>query len=183
MNLSRKGWFHVLASWLIAWGERTAPDFIIHNATGEYLRRRYLLPRNPLLNAYLHEIVGPDDDRALHCHPWWNGSLILQNGYDEVLPLTQEQDPAFDYWHGGTTVAERRTGDVIFRTGGVRHRLVDRPDLGTTWTLFITGPQYRLITWLRFRSAWGFHCRNGFVPWRRFVSARDKGTVGAGCGD
>ena len=174
MNLSRKGWFHVLASWLIARAARRVPDFIVRNQHGDYLRRWWLIPRNPLLNLYLHQIVGSDDDRALHCHPWLNCSLILRGGYTEVVPLTQLQNAALDYAKGWTVQHRRVVGDVIGRSGTARHRLVHNPALGDTWTLFLTGPVYR---------RWGFHCRHGWRHWRAFTDARDKGRVGAGCGD
>jgi hypothetical protein len=149
MNLARKSWFHRLAAWLLSRAARRAPDF-------------------------LHQIVGSDDDRALHCHPWLNCSVILRGGYTEIVPLSQHQHAALDYASGYTAEHRRAVGDVIVRSGSARHRLVHNPQLGDTWTLFLTGPVYR---------RWGFHCRNGWRHWRAFVSARDKGTVGAGCGD
>ena len=49
-----------------------------------YLLRWHVIPRNRLLNVYVHKFLRSDDDRALHDHPWWFVSLILRGRYDEV---------------------------------------------------------------------------------------------------
>src|SRR5690606_8416676 len=61
------------------------PDFIVgaDNPEGPYLERWYLLPRNRVLNVYLHRFLRDDDDRALHDHPWAWLSLLLQGSYVE----------------------------------------------------------------------------------------------------
>lgn len=167
------GLFHSFAAALIAIGERRKPDFVITNDQGEYLRRWWLIPRNPIFNLYLHNIVGSDDDRALHCHPWLNASVILRGGYTEIAPINQAQAAGFDYVPGFTYLLDRRAGNVVLRTGRTRHRLVNVPGMDC-WTLFITGPVYR---------RWGFWCRTRWVYWQKFTDARDKGRTGAGCGD
>lgn len=172
ISLARYEWFWRLSCRLIARTTQREPDFIIHNDDGEYLRRWYVIPRNPILNLYLHCIVGSDDDRALHCHPWLNISVLIAGNYREIVPTHPDQPSADDYLDGGTRTHTRTAGDVIARSGNDRHRLVNTG--APCWTLFITGPVFR---------RWGFWCRKGFVYWRKFVSARDKGAVGAGCGD
>lgn len=171
MNLARFRWFQRLADRLIDRSIEREPDFLIRNAQGDYLRRWWIIPRNPICNLYLHNIVGSDDDRALHCHPWINCSVILEGGYFEVLPAMQSQIAALDYCEMGTLMRYRKAGDLVLRSGRTRHRLVHIPGR-ECWTLFITGPVYR---------RWGFWCRKGWVWWRDFVDARDKGRVGAGC--
>src|SRR5690606_37136256 len=87
------------------------PDFIVGRdaPAGAYLRRWYLTPwRNLqtrlrkraedaptrtnraiahlvglLPNLYLHQFLRDDDDRALHDHPSWAASFMLQGGYVE----------------------------------------------------------------------------------------------------
>ncbi len=54
--------------------------------------------------------------------------------------------------------------ELIQERGGIRY----------SWSLFITGPVVR---------TWGFHCENGWVPWRDFVDERDTGKIGRGCGE
>lgn len=182
MNLTGFRLFHWLVVKLLAVGDSRVPDFIVKNERGDYLRRWWLIPRNPFFNLYLHHIVGDDDDRALHCHPWLNASLILRGGYREIVPISQAQSAALDYAPGFTYSLKRRAGDLVVRSGSTRHRLVSAP-AHDCWTLFITGPQYRLILWLRTGCTWGFHCKSRFLGWKKFVSARDKGVIGAGCGD
>ena len=132
-----------------------SPDFVIGD---NYLRRWWIVPRNPLLNVYLHEINNSDDDRALHDHPWDNRSLIIMGRYQEVTP-----DGVFT----------RSAGDVIERKAEDLHRLVVEPGHRVV-SLFMTGPVLR---------EWGFACPKGWVPWREFVDARDTGQIGRGCGE
>lgn len=131
------------------------PDFVIGDG---YLRRWWLIPRNKFFNIYLHEINKSDDDRALHDHPWWNVSIVLQGGYLEIVP-------------NGSYL--RKAGQIIARSGKSLHRLVI-PDGRQAVTLFITGPRYR---------DWGFACPKGWKPWEEFCAPNDKGKVGQGCGE
>lgn len=138
------------------------PDFVIGGQDRPYLRRWWLIPRNPLLNVYLHQFLRSDDDRALHDHPWASLSILLRGRYVEHTIAA-----------GGINGRrELRVGDWRMRwTGRLAHRieLIDGP----CWTLFVTGPRYR---------SWGFHCpEQGWIPWQRFTAPDDKGAVGKGC--
>ncbi|SRR5216684_1094151 len=128
------------------------PDFIIGN---DYCRRWWVIPRNRFFNIYLHQFLHSDDDRALHDHPWLNMSLLLCGSYIEHMPDTRKCYV---------------TGDIKFRLAHSPHRI---ELIGTEcWTLFITGPVIR---------EWGFHCPNGWRPWKQYVEGKDKGKVGRGC--
>ena len=131
------------------------PDFVIGD---NYLRRWWVVPRNPFCNVYLHEILQSDDDRAFHDHPWSNRSVIIAGSYVEYTP-----DGQF----------ARRPGDIVERQPESLHRLVVVPGARVV-SLFMTGPVVR---------EWGFACPNGWVPWQQFVDARDTGKIGRGCGD
>ncbi|QNJ56291.1 hypothetical protein SEA_OHGEESY_62 [Gordonia phage Ohgeesy] len=154
------------------------PHQVIGGAEDPYLRRWYLIPRNPLINVYLHQFLRSDDDRALHDHPWWFVSLILRGEYEEIHERGRN-------WRGA--------GSLAFRRAEWRHRvkLVDRvtrvngrPVLNPApcWTLIITGRRTR---------SWGFWCpnwvrsqytRHGWECDReRFIHWRDFGD--AGCGE
>lgn len=150
-----------LADRIISISERRPPDVVIGGFERPYLRRWWLVPRNRVANAYLHEFLRSDDDRALHDHPWANASVILRGSYTEHTIDA-----------GG--VHRRRifaAGDVKLRGPRAAHR-VELHD-GPCWTLFITGPNVR---------TWGFHCpERGWIPWRRFVAEKDHGSIGAGC--
>jgi hypothetical protein len=154
---------------ILGWARARNPDFVIGGAE-PYLRRWWLIPRNPVFNVYVHEFLRSDDDRALHTHPWlFNCSLLLDGQYREHTP-----QGAF----------HRRAGDWKFRWGAAAHRVElltiadfvsSQPDNDQPvpcWTLFITGPRIR---------PWGFLCPQGFVHWKDFTDARDKGSVGKGC--
>ena len=145
------------------------PDFIIGDPADPYLLRWHLIPVNIFFNIYLHKFLRSDDDRALHDHPWDNCSIILWGRYIEVT-------------QGGG----RRTRHAFwptFRKAASPHRIalhmkwdgVSRLKPIPAWSLFLTGPEIR---------SWGFHCPNGWVPWREFVALTEGGNqAGKGCGE
>lgn len=150
---------------MIARIQRRPPDFCVGGPEAPYLRRWWVIPRNRFLNIYLHEFCRDDDDRALHDHPWFSLSFLLR-GF-----MVEETIKA-----GG--VHQRkilRPGTIRFRLPWTAHRIeVGKIIASGPVTLFLTGPVVRV---------WGFHCRNGWVPWRQFVDDRDSGVVGRGCGE
>lgn len=138
------------------------PDVIIGGTDDPYLKRWWVIPRNRFFNIYLHRFCRSDDDRALHDHPWMNLSILLRGYYVEHTIAD-----------GGINRRQlRRKGAVKLRLPSSAHRIelpYDRP----CWTLFITGPVVR---------GWGFHCPDGWVPWREFTDEAGTG-VGRGCGE
>lgn len=140
--------------------DRRPPDFIIGGEDNPYMRRWWVIPRNRFFNVYLHHFLRSDDDRALHDHPWWNLSVLLEGEYTEWTIAA-----------GGVhQAAVRRSGQFKFRGANTAHRI--ELHKGACWTLFITGPRIR---------EWGFHCPKGWRPWQQFVDTRDSGAVGKGC--
>lgn len=143
--------------------DRRPPDFIIGGAEDPYLRRWWVIPRNGVFNIYLHHFLRSDDDRALHDHPWWNVSLLLDGIYLE---------------HTLRGVFVRVPGGFYFRRGGTAHRvaLIDDDMVPArpmpVWTLFITGPRYR---------QWGFLCPQGWRHWKEFTAGKNGERVGKGC--
>lgn len=132
------------------------PDFIIGD---NYLRRWWVVPRNPWFNVYLHEILRSDDDRALHDHPWANSSFVIDGSYIEHLP--------------DNVAIIRTAGDYCFRDAEQLHRL-EIPNGGRAVSLFITGPKIR---------EWGFDCPQGWRHWQDFVNPENPGLPGKGCGE
>ena|ERR1700691_3391806 len=152
--------FSNVASFIIRNFSNRAPDFIIGGDKNSYLKRWWVIPRNKFFNIYLHEILRPDDDRALHDHPWHNVSLILRNGY-------MEKTVKGDFW--------RKEGSITFRTAQTLHRLmlpIKQNSYVPCWSLFITGPRFR---------EWGFQCPQGWIHWSKFTNPENKGEVGKGC--
>ena len=134
---------------------RRAPDYLI----GEnYIRRWWIIPRNPWCNIYLHEILGSDDDRAFHDHPWMNSSFLIKGSYIEHTP---------------EGVVRRNEGDYVIRGAQQMHRLEVDPG-SCAISLFITGPKLR---------EWGFDCPQGWVHWQDFTNPDDPSQVGRGCGE
>lgn len=155
-------WRARTVSWIVNRYSRLKPDVTIGGPYDPYLLRWYVVPRNRFLNIYVHKFLRSDDDRAHHDHPWlWNFSWLLAGLYDELKMLL-----------GGVEKRTRRVaGDWKLRIGPAPHRLElvnDQP----CWTLFITGPRYRV---------WGFHCPKRWVPWQEFTAPNDPGEIGPGC--
>jgi hypothetical protein len=170
-------WIHALAMRLVARCDvQRPPDFVVgaDSPGGAYLLRWWLIPRNRLLNAYLHHFLRDDDDRALHDHPWAWCSILLEGAYIEHT---------ID--RGGIHRRQLRTAPSIkFSLPSRPHRVELLPVVSEygeeAWrqpcmTLFLTGPVVRM---------WGFHCaRRGWVPYREFTKAENTGEIGAGCGE
>ncbi len=156
-----------LLRWAYRVMDRRPPDFIIGGHADPYLRRWWVIPRNPFFNVYLHQVLRSDDDRALHDHPWPSLTWMLAGSYTEVTfryPRAWRVD--------GALVRKRReAGAVVVRGARTAHRLEVAPH-GYALTLFFTGPALR---------RWGFYCPHGWRYWREFVAGRDKGEIGAGC--
>jgi len=130
------------------------PDQQIGGTPGDpYMRRWYILRDNETQagHVYLHHILHSDDDRALHDHPWESCSIILRGSIREILP-------------DGSRVLH--AGDIVYRDAQSAHRL-ELINGQPAWTLFMTG------SWER---SWGFHCPEGWKPWRLFEAA-------GGCGE
>jgi len=107
-----------------------------------YLRRWHIFRSRPA-SVYLHHFSESDDDRALHDHPWWNISIILEG----------------EYWeHMQRYTILRPVGSVLIRTRATHaHRIeLSSP---SAWTLFLTGPRTR---------SWGFLCPGGWKDHREF---------------
>lgn len=140
--------------------DRRPPDFIIGGKEDPYMLRWWTIPRNRWFNVYLHNFMRSDDDRALHDHPWWNASLLLDGEYTEHTIAA-----------GGVhQAAIRRAGQFKFRGARSAHRI--ELHNGPCWTLFLTGPRLR---------EWYFHCPHGLRHWKDFVDSRDSGAIGRGC--
>lgn len=168
--------FRPLADRIIARAERRQPDFIV-GGEDAYLKRWWMVPRNPVFNVYVHQFLRDDDDRALHDHPWPWCSILLKGSYIEHTIAA-----------GGVHHRRlREAGSVRVSSPWRSHRieLLKMRDFVATqpnnlhpipcWTLFMTGPRMR---------NWGFHCpERGWIRWQDFVAKDDRGAIGRGCGD
>lgn len=171
--------------------ERRPPDFCIGPEGDHYLRRWHVRstkgPKGKDLrwNVYLHEFLRDDNDEALHDHPYASCSIILANGYKEVMftrtPLTDtylgvrvfrvEGDPR------NYKEMPRRPGQLVFRAAIDAHRVVLNHDaVGhqvRAISLFIIGPRVR---------TWGFYCLKGWIPYTKFADVDERSSIkGKGC--
>lgn len=128
---------------------RIPPD----DSVAAYMERWWRIPRNALSNIYFHIVRRSDDDRAHHCHPWKNFSIVLEGGYWEHTISAGGVENRV--WFG--------PGSVRCRFGGkIAHRLelptningYDEEHEMPARTIFLTGPVMR---------RWGFH--DGIRGW------------------
>ena len=161
---------------LLAWAEqkmKTEPNRIIKgdkNSEDVYMRRWYVIPRNPIFNIYLHHFLRSDDDRALHDHPWFNMSILLRGEYIEhTKKRAHFRQPGFIYC---------RAAWAAHRVELIADTLIDgflKPMHRTqsVVTLFITGPVIR---------RWGFLCPQGWRYHKDFTKIEGNiSAVGRGC--
>jgi hypothetical protein len=139
---------------------RRAPDVLIGMPGDTYMQRWWVIPRNRVFNIYLHHFLRSDDDRALHDHPWWNASILLEGQYTEHTIAAGGVQHRVTY----------KQGAIKLRGATYAHRI--ELTEGPCWSLFITGPTIR---------EWGFHCPAGWRPWRQFVDTKNSGQIGKGC--
>jgi hypothetical protein len=101
------------------------------------------------LSIYLHRFHLPDQDQAMHNHPWrWAFSIILSGTY---LEQRKENHPRHC----------RSPGSIVV----LRHSTYHRVDqlFGEVWTLFVVGPK---------ASSWSFMVDGVEVPWRERLAQR-----------
>lgn len=177
------------------------PDFEIGPAEDRYLRRwivgpwgrgdpknltRFQRIGRKFPNLYLHQIRHDDEDRALHDHPFASISWLLKNSYAEVIfyPLLPETIAALAIRGEPRPTVKifRPEGKLVFRRADVAHRLVLDKVPGRLGRLDDVEVISAFFVGFRTRE-WGFYCPKRWVPWLEFVDARDRGSVGAGCGD
>lgn len=183
---------------------RRPPDFVVgaSSAGGAYLERWYLTPwrawqsalrqkaqQTPtaarrlaawagglLPNLYLHHFLRDDDDRALHDHPSWAASLMLDGSYIEHTIASGGIHARREYRTGALRwLRTRHTHRIELPTVNRWDAQARRPVRTSLpcWTLFLMGPTVR---------AWGFHCpQKGWVPWQQFTAAGKPGEIGPGC--
>lgn len=153
----------VLARWLCE--PERAPDLVLTQGGRSvfrdfaYMDRWYLVPRNRLLNVYLHRYHGPDA-RAPHDHPWWSASMVLRGYVCESVRVVDGSRLGF---------REHKPGALVVRGPNFIHRIEEVSSNEKAWTLFITGPTVRV---------WGFWCPTlseaaGEFVGRRFVAHYD----------
>lgn len=58
----------------------------IRSRTGELHFQRYAIFETPILSLYIHKIYKRDEDLHLHNHPWNFITMVLDGGYEELLP-------------------------------------------------------------------------------------------------
>jgi hypothetical protein len=159
--------FRRVPNWMLRkllreWHAYTAhrPPAVLIPAFGPtYMRRWWKIKRNAFFNCYYHLVLRSDEDAALHDHPWWNFSIVLEGGYWEhiIHPGGVHEKT----WYPAGSVRFRRSGTFAHRLELATERYANGgiytgPGSVSTFqdvelsvkTIFITGPVLR---------RWGFH--------------------------
>jgi quercetin dioxygenase-like cupin family protein len=132
-------------------------DSVVGDEDSPYMLRWRMGRKNPVLNAFVHKFLRPDEEGALHDHPWPSASLMLSGAVFEHVRT-----------RNGEQVRHLRAGDLVFRGPRLAHRLSPDPTVpGDCWSLFLTGPKVR---------EWGFHCATGWRPWQAYIADREDGS-------
>lgn len=175
-------WLHrkLLREWHRVELERR-PDVLIPSFGPTYMKRWWRLPRNAFFNVYFHHVLRSDEDAALHDHPWWNFSIVLQGGYYEHC--IAEGGVSTKTWYPAGSVRFRRSGSFAHRLELERRKPTyadfSQPGVDTrsyieelpVKTIFITGPVLR---------RWGFHHPSQWVDayeWDSFTEANGIATM------
>lgn len=124
-----------------------------------YLRRWYLIRFAKLFSIRLHHILLPDTDRDPHDHPWPFVSIIVRGGYNEVWsPAMPDPSRRSALWHHYALTHEKVVRRISHHRSTDLHQ-IQRFHRGSTWSLFITGPEKRV---------WGFQTPDGWMTWKDY---------------
>lgn len=139
-------------------------DTVAENQDGElfgerkdaYLSRYYLFGGGDFLawQVLVNAIRRIDTIDCHHDHPWDFWTLVLWGGYVESVLLPD-----------GTKKVQRRwPGQLSFRPAEHTHIITELP-WGTSWTL----------VWQRaHRRQYGYHTREGWMHWKKFIKRVGK---------
>lgn len=112
-------------------------------------------------SVLLHRFYAPDDDNALHDHPWDFSTRVLRGGYREFYTTWGRLQP---HERGPIYGACERT---LAAGQGFDHCAEDLHAVGA---LLSSGPTWTLVTTGQRRREWGFHpTGEAWVPWRKFL--------------
>jgi hypothetical protein len=128
-------------------------ELVIRGRTGEVYLRRLRMVKTPWFGVYLHRIYRPDDDRALHDHPWPFASFVLCGEYEEVVP----DDPAkpLESW---LSCKVRLVRWFNFKRAADLHRI--------SWVS--QSPVWTLVFHARRCREWGFFTERGWIASSEF---------------
>jgi Trehalose and maltose hydrolases (possible phosphorylases) len=124
---------------------------------GDYMERYWLVQEDSSLakllgvSIRLHIIKQPDQDRALHTHPFTFRTFILTGGYVEV----------------------RNNLDFYNRNTGTTYRL-DKDTPHAILSLFDNEPAVSLFVYGQRKGDWYFDTDEGLVPHATYLNEQEK---------
>lgn len=139
--------------------------FVISRTPGDVYLTRWRIFSTPMFGVLLHKITGPDPDQHPHDHPWEFWSVVLKNGYTELLTTWKLKDNRFI---AVTKFRGWRRFSFHRMHRGDYHSIKRLHNEQTTWTLVFHGKR---------KSDWGFLVNQGstplHVPWRIYLRLDD----------
>ncbi len=182
--------YRSIVSFLIVWFVNRclrAGRYVTYVHQGRFYLRRYAVfgyltgdrlgwLRSRLPNLYIHQMINPDLDPALHNHPWpWAISWIALGGYretrmtpgvDHQLERTLTTVWHADRWHRAPAI-NRLSGSTFHRIAEINPSLIRSKKcrggyLKGTFTFFLAGPR-------RNAKPWGY-----LVPGQGYVPHRER---------
>lgn len=117
-------------------------------------------------SVMLHWFLRPDDDFALHDHPWETfETTILSGWYQENLPPVDWPEDAIGGPPWNARYSCRYEGETVVHRGRDLHCVSALDARSDTWSLIRTGARVR---------PWGFHPPGQlWVPWKEFLAAAE----------
>lgn len=80
-----------VADRIIGWALARKPDLCVGGEVNPYMRRWYVIPRNRLLNIYVHQFMRDDEDRAQRggsttAHGWfvWEAPFLGESSIGKI---------------------------------------------------------------------------------------------------
>lgn len=145
--------------------------FSIMKGAEEYLVRLTVI-RTPWFQILVHWIYLPDQDRAVHDHPWAFCGIVLRGGYHEVVGKRTMNETVCGYW---MTMGRRTVRHFIYKNSWTAHKIVSLIGRKPTITLLLTGPTVK---------SWGFYSKAPnrkmifdlgvvpvvYTPWRQYLN-------------
>jgi hypothetical protein len=129
---------------------------------GSYMERYWIIREGSTLalrlghSVRLHIIKSPDQDRAMHTHPFTFRTMIIEGGYTELRKTSHEMSDGvwtFEY--------DRKAGESYVLDKDTPHQIVSLTDDKPATTIFIYDER---------AGDWFFDTDEGLVPHAKYLN-------------
>ena len=137
---------------------------------GDYMERYWIIEEDSALakllgvSIRLHIIKRPDQDRALHTHPFTFRTFILEGGYTELRDLEVLLTPLYSM------------SNSYHRVSGTTYKL-DRTTPHAIVSLDNNEPAVSLFVYGQRKGDWYFDTDEGLIPHAKYLNEQEKQNV------